>query len=180
MPTARRVRARRRRLRGCAHLGPQWCSASHCAKWTHWGLSPGPSACEADVIPLHHVPIERHRSHSSIARRTGLAASDSGARMPRPRAGRPALRKSRPPTHCAAHATAAFLRNVLSDRTLREGLARICTTIAGCRIQSANRRTGRPGDVSGARSAASAPIVLRERMYMDKHPLWGSNPRPQG
>ena len=24
-------------------------------KWTHWGLSPGPSACEADVIPLHHV-----------------------------------------------------------------------------------------------------------------------------
>ena len=26
-------------------------------KWTHWGLSPGPSACEADVIPLHNVPI---------------------------------------------------------------------------------------------------------------------------
>ena len=26
--------------------------------WTHWGLSPGPSACEADVIPLHHVPHE--------------------------------------------------------------------------------------------------------------------------
>ena len=25
-------------------------------KWTHWGLNPGPSACEADVIPLHHVP----------------------------------------------------------------------------------------------------------------------------
>ncbi len=24
--------------------------------WTHWGLNPGPSACEADVIPLHHVP----------------------------------------------------------------------------------------------------------------------------
>ena len=27
-----------------------------CTKWTHWGLNPGPSACEADVIPLHHVP----------------------------------------------------------------------------------------------------------------------------
>ena len=27
-------------------------------KWTHWGLNPGPSACEADVIPLHHVPHE--------------------------------------------------------------------------------------------------------------------------
>ena len=26
-------------------------------KWTHWDLNPGPSACEADVIPLHHVPI---------------------------------------------------------------------------------------------------------------------------
>ena len=25
--------------------------------WTHWGLSPGPSACGADVIPLHHVPL---------------------------------------------------------------------------------------------------------------------------
>ena len=26
--------------------------------WTHWDLNPGPSACEADVIPLHHVPSE--------------------------------------------------------------------------------------------------------------------------
>ena len=26
-------------------------------KWTHWDLSPGPSACEADVIPLHHAPV---------------------------------------------------------------------------------------------------------------------------
>ena len=26
-------------------------------RWTHWGLNPGPSACEADVIPLHHVPL---------------------------------------------------------------------------------------------------------------------------
>ena len=25
--------------------------------WTHWGLNPGTSACEADVIPLHHVPM---------------------------------------------------------------------------------------------------------------------------
>jgi hypothetical protein len=24
--------------------------------WTHWDLNPGPSACEADVMPLHHVP----------------------------------------------------------------------------------------------------------------------------
>ena len=25
--------------------------------WTHWGLNLGPSALEADVIPLHNVPI---------------------------------------------------------------------------------------------------------------------------
>ena len=30
---------------------------SNLEKWTHWDLNPGPSACEADVIPLHHVPI---------------------------------------------------------------------------------------------------------------------------
>ena len=23
----------------------------------HWGFNPGPSACGADVIPLHHVPV---------------------------------------------------------------------------------------------------------------------------
>ena len=28
--------------------------------WTHWGLNPGPSACGADVIPLHHVPRMTH------------------------------------------------------------------------------------------------------------------------
>ena len=27
-----------------------------CYSWTHWDLNPRPSACEADVIPLHHVP----------------------------------------------------------------------------------------------------------------------------
>ena len=28
------------------------------ANCTHWGLNPGPSACGADVIPLHHVPLD--------------------------------------------------------------------------------------------------------------------------
>ena len=27
-------------------------------EWTHWDLNPGPSTCEADVIPLHHVPLK--------------------------------------------------------------------------------------------------------------------------
>ena len=39
--------------------------------WTHWDLNPGPSACEADVIPLHHVPSDlkkrpQHRPSNAI------------------------------------------------------------------------------------------------------------------
>ena len=26
-------------------------------EWKDWGLSPGPSACGADVITLHHMPL---------------------------------------------------------------------------------------------------------------------------
>ena len=26
--------------------------------WTHWDLNPRPSACKADVMPLHHVRLE--------------------------------------------------------------------------------------------------------------------------
>ena len=46
------------------------CQAAICrtaqTRWTHWDLNPGPSACEADVMPLHHVPPiwspkQRHR-----------------------------------------------------------------------------------------------------------------------
>ena len=40
-----------------------------CYAWTHWGLSPGPSACEADVIPLHHVPLS-HCSHGVTQTKT--------------------------------------------------------------------------------------------------------------
>ena len=47
-------------------LAVHCCSTQHAAaagadaqlrQWTHWGLSPGPSACGADVMPLHHVPL---------------------------------------------------------------------------------------------------------------------------
>ena len=34
------------------------CAREDQHEWTHWGLSPGPSACGADVIPLHHVPLQ--------------------------------------------------------------------------------------------------------------------------
>ena len=37
--------------------GMSWANFVGPPKWTHWDLNPGPSACEADVIPLHHVPI---------------------------------------------------------------------------------------------------------------------------
>ena len=35
--------------------------------WTHWDLNPGPSACEADVMPLHHVPHDAMVPHQVIA-----------------------------------------------------------------------------------------------------------------
>ena len=54
------------RISDCAPLGMHCISvdvqgkvddkSSIVQKWTHWDLNPGPSACEADVIPLHHVP----------------------------------------------------------------------------------------------------------------------------
>ena len=44
----------------CACVCVCVCVCGHpCAqKWTHWDLNPGPSACEADVIPLHHEPYD--------------------------------------------------------------------------------------------------------------------------
>ena len=42
--------------RMCAHVLARRRLVSRCTKWTHWDLNPGPSACEADVIPLHHAP----------------------------------------------------------------------------------------------------------------------------
>ena len=39
------------------------------AKWTHWDLNPGPSACEADVIPLHHVPSKSEQAFKHTRRR---------------------------------------------------------------------------------------------------------------
>ena len=36
--------------------------------WTHWDLNPGPSACEADVIPLHHVPLVGSQSQKHPGR----------------------------------------------------------------------------------------------------------------
>ena len=55
--TSSAIRAARARLQqhGAA-IGPD--KHRH-ETWTHWGLKPGPSACEADVIPLHHVPVKR-------------------------------------------------------------------------------------------------------------------------
>ena len=35
--------------------------------WTHWDLNPGPSACGADVIPLHHVPLRHRPTEPGIA-----------------------------------------------------------------------------------------------------------------
>ena len=56
---AARARACRVRRRNTAsHSRAHSCTGARAntAMWTHWGLNPGPSACGADVIPLHHVP----------------------------------------------------------------------------------------------------------------------------
>ena len=37
-------------------------------KWTHLGLNPGPSACGADVIPRHHVPLKLSRAGQEVGR----------------------------------------------------------------------------------------------------------------
>ena len=53
-----RILARDFSLVAQCHAGAMLLHSSTLAiEWTHWGLSPGPSACEADVIPLHHVPL---------------------------------------------------------------------------------------------------------------------------
>ena len=36
------------------------------SKWTHWDLNPGPSACEANVMPLHHVPICQEKGREGL------------------------------------------------------------------------------------------------------------------
>ena len=42
-----------------------WCTEKRRhSNWTHWDLNPGPSACGADVIPLHHVPSDGIEFHT--------------------------------------------------------------------------------------------------------------------
>ena len=52
-----RVLSLRRLLRQAKRQPPFCIKDAADIVWTHWGLNPGPSACKADVIPLHHVPI---------------------------------------------------------------------------------------------------------------------------
>ena len=42
-------------------VSAMWSSSQPQELWTHWDLNPGPSACEADVIPLHHVPLRQEK-----------------------------------------------------------------------------------------------------------------------
>ena len=35
-------------------------------QWTHWDLNPGPSACKADVIPLHHEPNDERSAATAV------------------------------------------------------------------------------------------------------------------
>ena len=54
--------------------------------WTHWDLNPGPSACGADVIPLHHEPGARRpralASHPRYAREASVKRRCGATRKP--------------------------------------------------------------------------------------------------
>ena len=48
-------------------LSPTQARGFECrSPWTRWGLNPGSSACEANVIPLHHVPVADLRRQSRL------------------------------------------------------------------------------------------------------------------
>ena len=34
--------------------------------WTHWDFNPGPSACKADVTPLHHETIDEPAAATAV------------------------------------------------------------------------------------------------------------------
>jgi hypothetical protein len=51
--------------------------------WTHWGLNPGPSACKADVIPLHHVPCTALNIAYSHVTSSGVLAGRATQTTPR-------------------------------------------------------------------------------------------------
>ena len=57
----------------------------YCTDWTHWGLSPGPSACGADVIPLHHVPLSILSNGSNDSSKTYWHLSFHRLQMEGPR-----------------------------------------------------------------------------------------------
>ena len=52
-------------------------SKSEKKDWTHWDLNPGPSACEADLIPLHHVP-HAIKVHARILTRKNNQMQETG------------------------------------------------------------------------------------------------------
>ena len=77
----------------CRVVGGHRGMALLAGKWTHWDLNPGPSACGADVIPLHHEPHvarARHKSSDTKGTEDFPAAGCSGLASCLPR--RPRLK----------------------------------------------------------------------------------------
>ena len=67
----------------CVQTSSHGCHRYHACThaWTHRDLNPGPYACEADVIPPHHVPnwcqfgrvdIQQNRTRHGVATEGGL------------------------------------------------------------------------------------------------------------
>ena len=93
----------------------------HHHAWTHWDLNPGPSACEADVIPLHHVPLDAG---------TQMSLSDISKGK-----WRGALRRGSRPVLYAWEEDVMPLRQVASDSAARQEHLR-CASSACLRAES--------------------------------------------
>ena len=121
-------------------------------KWTHWDLSPGPSACEADVMPLHHVP------HGSIARICSMSAAANRQSC----LSGPCAELSATKTNCMVSLTPRSLQ-VLSSALPRP----ISPQRAGWRLAGRNalKRACRTRDGPSARAApnqATPPLAPKQ------------------
>ena len=104
--------------------------------WTHWGLNPGPSACGADVIPLHHVPSLAPFARSAlvaVALSPGRRAWRSG-RVWCAAAGGRAVRAVLTPAiaQLAEHLTVDACSNQMVPGSIPGGRIHCGTRFAGC------------------------------------------------
>ena len=119
-------------------------SWQHYGDWTHWDLNPGPSACEADVIPLHHVP------NMNLQRR--LRTSRGLCSLPRRR-----NRRENAARPCNARRASDDNAELRASRDGAEPVELHC----GARespLRASTRRSGAPGHAVTLRSSSGEDL----------------------